>query len=144
MQQLIEFAGNHLSLFLALAVILALLGWNVFGSVFAGYKTVEPAAAVNMLNREDAVLLDVREGKEYKEGHILDSIHIPVTMLGKRHIELAKHKQKPVIVVCRSGTRAGPACKMLLKEGYESVFLMSGGIMAWQNANLPLTRKKKK
>lgn len=141
MQQYIEFAGNHLSLFLGLAAIIGLLAWNLLASRIAGYAKIDPSEAVKMLNRDEAVLLDIREGKEYKDGHIVDSIHIPVTTLGKRHIELAKHKQRPIIVVCRSGSRSTSACSLLRKQGYESIYLLAGGLMSWQSANLPVTRK---
>ena len=89
----------------------------------------------------NAVVLDVREDNEYLKGHIINSVHIPLSYLSNRIGELDKHKDKPIIVSCRSGQRSGQACAMLKKQGFENVYNLSGGMMAWQNDNLPVTKK---
>ncbi len=143
MEQYLEFIGNHPYLHMGLAVVVGMIVWSFLGSRFAGYQNIDPQAAVPLLNREGGVLLDVRETKEYQAGHVVGAVHIPLNTLPKRHVELNKFRDKPIIVTCRAGTRSGPACSTLRKAGFEKVFLMNGGMLAWESANLPVTRKKK-
>ena len=97
--------------------------------------------ATQLINRENAVILDVREDNEYRDGHIVNSVHIPLSYLKDRLKELEKYKGKPIIVGCRSGQRSSQACGVLKKQGYDAVYNLSGGIMAWKSDNLPLTKK---
>jgi rhodanese-related sulfurtransferase len=139
--QLIEFVSNHWFLFSALAVILALLGY----SYTIGEKgNVDPLTATEMINRQDALVIDVRPSADFHKGHILNASNIPSHGFAQQMHTLEKHKDKPIIINCRSGAQSAIACKQLEKAGFSSVYNLSGGIMAWQNANLPLTRKKKK
>lgn len=94
-----------------------------------------------MINHDDAVVIDVREVNEYSDGHIINSLHIPLSNLNTRISELKKHKANKVIVACRSGHRSANACANLRKAGFEQVFNLSGGVMAWEKANLPLIKK---
>jgi len=137
----ISFVTHNWMLIIALVVILGMLFFNLFGSRLRGYQVIGPAESVNLINHENAVVLDVRENNEYHNGHILNSIHIPQTNLASRITELEKYKTRPIIVGCRSGHRSAHACALLKKQGFETVYNLSGGVMAWQNANLPLTRK---
>ena len=141
MDLFISFVTHNWMLIIALFVILGMLFFNLFGGRLRGYQAVGPADSVNLINHQDAIVLDVREIKEYQGGHILNSIHIPQSALAKRITELEKYKSRPVIVGCRSGSRSAFACGLLKKQGFENVYNLSGGVMAWQNANLPLTRK---
>ena len=142
MSQYLEFVTNHWDLFLALGIILAMLMGNTLGSRLRGYTQVEPVDAVRIFNHEDAVMLDVREDNEFTEGHILDAVHIPLGKLGERMGELANMREKAIIVSCRSGHRSASACARLRKEGFETVYNLKGGVLAWQNAGLPLQKKK--
>lgn len=141
MDLFISFVTHNWMLIIALFVILGMLFFNLFGGRLRGYQAVGPADSVNLINHEEAIVLDVRENKEYQSGHILNSIHIPQSALAKRITELEKYKSRPIIVGCRSGSRSSFACGLLKKQGFENVYNLSGGVMAWQNANLPLTRK---
>ena len=143
MAQYIEFVTNHWDLFAALAIILFMMTGTAFGSRLRGYSQLEPVDAVRIFNHEDALMLDVREDKEYEEGHILDSLHIPLGKLGERMGELANMREKAIIVSCRSGHRSAAACAKLRKEGFETVYNLKGGVLAWQNAGLPLQKNKK-
>jgi rhodanese-related sulfurtransferase len=86
-------------------------------------------------------LLDVREPAETSGGKISKSIQIPVGSVAQRVGELDKHKNKNVIVYCKTGARSGLACRELNKAGFEKVYSLSGGITAWQEAHLPVSRK---
>ena len=94
-----------------------------------------------MMNREDALVLDVRESGEWSRGHIAGARHITQAQLDKRLSEIEKFKTKPVIVCCASGSRSPAACGEMKKAGFEKVFSLSGGLAAWTEAGLPVTTK---
>ncbi len=142
MDRLPEFATNHWELFLALAVTAAMLAHNLFGARLRGYSAIGPAEATRLINHEEAVVLDVREDNEYLGGHIVNARHIPLGRLGSRLKELDALRDRPIVAVCRSGHRSANACVTLRKNGFERVYNLSGGVMAWSNANLPLSRKR--
>ena len=138
MEQLLTFAAQQWYLLLALVVILAMLANSFLGS--RGVINVPPSEAVGLINRQNAVVLDVRTDDEYKQGHIINSLHIPVGLLASRINELESHKSQPLVVVCRTGQRSTQACSILRKQGFESLHGLAGGIVAWQSANLPLAK----
>lgn len=100
-----------------------------------------PAQATQLINREDAQVIDVREQPEWAKGRIPGSRHIPVGQIDQRIGDLEKFKERPLIVVCASGMRSASACSTLRKAGFEKVFALDGGIGAWEQAGLPLTKK---
>ena len=118
----------------------AMILWSMFGSKVRGIKDVDSNGALQLINHKNAFILDVRQPDEYKSGHILNAQLIPLGNLETRIGELAKYKDKPVVVVCRSGNRSGSACTILAKQGFTEAYNLAGGMMAWQKANLP-TRK---
>lgn len=100
-----------------------------------------PAQATQLINREDAQVIDVREQPEWAKGRIAGSRHIPVGQLDQRIGDLEKFKERPLIIVCASGMRSASACSTLRKAGFDKVFALDGGIGAWEQAGLPLTKK---
>ena len=125
----------------ALAVVSgAMLVWSFVGARLSGVEQADTLKATRLYN-DDALVLDVREDKEYAEGHIPKAKHIPLGQLADRLNELDKFKTKPVLVTCRSGQRSARACGMLKKAGFETVYNQAGGIIAWERANLPVTQK---
>lgn len=140
MEQFLEFFGNHIILSSVFMAILFMLLIDIIGPGLKGYGITSPAEATRLINQENAVVLDVREDNEFLNGHIVNSIHIPLKFLSDRVKEMDKHKSKPIIVSCRSGSRSASACSMLKKQGFENVYNLKGGVMAWQHANLPLTK----
>ena len=141
MEKLAGFVAHNWDLFLALAVTLALIIWTEFFSRGRGVKRAGPHQATALISHDEGLVLDVREDSEYRDGHIIDSVHIPLSRLKERVGEITKHKARPIIVGCRSGHRSARACSLLKKNGFENIYNLEGGILAWQNANLPLTRK---
>lgn len=140
-EQVIEFSGNHMLLISALVISLLLLTQNLL----AGNKgNINAVKATEMINHQDALVVDVRPAADYAKGHIINAINIPVTTLASQLGQLNKHKNRPIIVTCRSGAQSSAACKQLSKEGYENVHNLKGGILAWQSENLPVTTKKPK
>lgn len=138
--QLVEFVGNHWFLFLALIVIIGLLAYNL---IVGGKGSVGPLQATEMVNHRDAVIIDVRSAADFAKGHIINALNIPMNGFKNQLATLNKHKGKPIIVNCRSGSQSSMACGQLRKAGFEEVYNLQGGIMAWESANLPLTRKKR-
>jgi rhodanese-related sulfurtransferase len=120
----------------------AMLLWTFVGKRVAGFEAADTLKATRLYN-DDALILDVREPSEFESGHIPKSKHIPLGQLSIRLNELEKFKNKPVLVNCRSGHRSARACNLLKKSGFETVYNLDGGIVAWERANLPIERKKK-
>lgn len=139
--RMIEFVGTHWSLALAFAGLVILIIYNELRRRLDGVQELGPHAATQAMNAEGSVILDVREDSEYKQGHIANAVHIPVGQLAKRLPELDKYRERPLIAYCRTGNRSGSAARLLHKHGFATVHNLAGGIVAWQNANLPVTKK---
>lgn len=143
MEQIVEFTGNHPGLVIAFGVILGLLVWSFLGESISGIKSILPQDATLLINHENAIILDVRQDSEYVNGHIINSIHIPLNNLTTKISSLEKYRNRPIIANCMTGNRSSSACRTLKKHGFEKVYNLKGGVMAWQNANLPLKKGKK-
>ena len=116
-----------------------MLVWSFIGGKLSGIEQADTLKATRLFN-DDALVLDVREDQEYASGHIPKARHIPLGQLSSRLQELDKFKSKPILVTCRSGQRSARACGMLKKAGFETVYNQAGGIIAWERANLPVTK----
>ena len=139
--QITEFSANHSLLVGGFVALLIAVFFNEFRHASQNFSKLTPAGAIQLINNEDVVLLDVREPAETSVGKIMKAIQIPVGSVGQRVGELDKHKNKNVIVYCKTGARSGLACRELNKAGFEKVYNLSGGITAWQEAHLPISRK---
>lgn len=117
-----------------------MLFWSYFGNRLRGIKEVDTHAAMNLINRQNAVVLDVREQTEYDAGHIINSRLISTRALKERIGELEKFRERPIVVVCHSGSRATAATALLNREGFTQAHLLVGGVTAWKKASLPLER----
>jgi rhodanese-related sulfurtransferase len=135
-----QFVLNNWHLFFALGVILAMLATKPIIMVMYGIKTLNPAQAVQVVNREDGVIVDVCEPAEYNTGHIVNAVNLPLSALAGRAGELDKHRSRPVIVSCRSGNRSIKGAVILRKRGFEKVYSLAGGLVAWQQSNLPVEK----
>ncbi|MEH6500956.1 MAG: rhodanese-like domain-containing protein [Pseudoalteromonas distincta] len=135
--QMAEFLGNHYLLALAFLVVMTLL---VITEGRKGGKTVSTQQATALINRENAVVVDVRSKKDYAAGHIVDSVNIPSDALTKRMSELDKHKGKALLLVCGNGQHSGPCAKLLKAAGHDNVNRLAGGIAGWRADSLPLVK----
>ncbi|HEY8070050.1 MAG TPA: rhodanese-like domain-containing protein [Burkholderiales bacterium] len=106
----------------------------------AGGPWVNTLEATQLINRSDALVVDLRSAEDYAKGHILGAKSLPLADLERRAGELEKHKSKPVIVHCGDGNRAGGGVAALRKLGFGSVSNLSGGYAAWQQAGLPVEK----
>jgi rhodanese-related sulfurtransferase len=139
-----EFIMDNLALvalFLASGVMLV---WpELLKLAGGGGSEVGTLEATRLMNQGASLVLDVRDEKEYAAGHLPRARHIPLRDLAGRLGELAKFKEKPVIVTCRSGPRAGAACRLLRSQGFKNVYQLKGGVAAWQQASLPVEKSEK-
>jgi len=120
-------------------------GWLLFDFIRnQGNKALlSPVEATMLINREDAIVLDVRDQGEYSQGHIPNARHMPLGELTRRSNELEKLKDRPIILCCASGARSASALATLKKAGFEKLFNLRGGLFEWEKAGQPITRKKK-
>lgn len=134
-----EFLLDNIALVALFLASGALLVWPDL-SIFGGSQGVGTLEATRLMNQPGALVLDVREPAEYAAGHLPRARHIPLGQLSGRIGEIAKFKEKPVIVTCRSGARSGSACRALKNAGFTQVYNLQGGVGAWSQANLPVER----
>ena len=106
----------------------------------AGGRAVNTLEATQLINRQDALLLDVREQAEFAQSHILNARWLPLSQIEARAGDIGKFKDKPVIVYCATGNRSSAAATTLRKAGFSQVFNLSGGFGAWQQAGLPVQK----
>jgi rhodanese-related sulfurtransferase len=133
----LEFLAQQWVLFAALFAVVVML---IMHEARKAGPALSPQEAINLVNGEDGVFVDLRDSAEYKAGHIVDALHIPAAKLAGRSGELEKYKARPVILVCKMGQQAGAASKQLRAEGYEKVYKMAGGMMEWSNLQLPTVK----
>jgi len=134
-----EFIKNNILLIAVAVASGAMLLWPLVRRQTGG-PWVDTVGATQLINREDGIVLDVRESVEYAQGHILGARNVPLSQLEKRVTELDKLKTKPVILCCASGNRSTRAVGLLKSRGLERVFNLSGGFAAWQQAGLPVEK----
>ena len=139
-QRILEFFSNHPGLSMAFIAILGGLVWTLFQGRSHGIRKVTPSDATRLINSDDAVVLDVRSDIEYKQGHIINSVHIPQSYLNDQIQKIEKHREQPIITACKSGNDAARVGALLLKRGFTKVYSLNGGIAAWEAANLPLVK----
>lgn len=135
----IEFVQEQIFLFIALAVIVAMLVYSYVGDKVSGYENVTADEAVRAYNG-GAWVLDVRTDSEYRSGFIGEAEHLSSTEVAKKMDSLLSHKDEEVLVYCQSGMRSGSVAKLLVKNGFTRVKNLKGGVAAWQAAGLPLNK----
>lgn len=135
-----EFISKNIFLVMIAAVSGGMLLWPLLRKG-AGGPWVNTLQATQLMNREDAVVVDVRPAADFARGHILGARSIPLAELEKRAGDLDKYKAKPVIIYCDAGNRAGGGVALLRRNGFGNVVNLTGGYAAWQQAGLPVEKK---
>ncbi len=138
MDQLFSFVGSHPLLVGTFVVLLALFIRN---EVARGGRSVSAQELVNLVNKDGAVVLDLRDKSEFDQGHIVDSMNVPLASLESKIGDLEKHKDKTVVLTCKMGQHSGTAGALLRKHGFADVSRLTGGIAEWRNQNLPVVKK---
>jgi rhodanese-related sulfurtransferase len=130
-----QFLGEQWILAAALATTLGML---ILHETRKAGPSLSINEAVQLVNNDEGVFLDIRDAGDYARGHITDALHIPAATLAKRVGELEKFREKPVVVVCKMGQSAGPATKTLRAQGFSRAQKLSGGMMEWDAQKLPV------
>jgi rhodanese-related sulfurtransferase len=140
--QLQTFFGNHAMLCLGLVgVTIALIG-NELSRFTRGYRAIGPAQLTNLINRENALVVDVSASTDFEKGHVVGSRNVAMSQFDPENKDLVKVRELPVAVVCRTGATSALAAKRLAKSGFKQIFWLDGGLAAWQSADLPVARGK--
>ena len=132
------FVEKNWILILAFVLSGAMLLWPLLQRRMSAMKEVGTLEAIQLMNRNNAVLLDVRETNEFTGGKLPNALHIPMSQLAGRAAELAKLTARPVVVYCSLGRRARGAGAELAKAGFGDIYVLQGGLKAWKDAGLPL------
>jgi rhodanese-related sulfurtransferase len=137
---MLPFLESNWWLVLILVVSGGMLIWPLFSGRFSSVREIGAYEATALINRRNAVLVDVREAKEYAEGRIPNAVHLPQSQLPNRAQELKKHTSRPVIAYCDRGQRSRIAAGTLAKQGFAEVYTLRGGLRAWSEAGLPVEK----
>jgi rhodanese-related sulfurtransferase len=131
----------HMMLFGTAVVTGGMLLWPLASRLLGGSAPqVGPTEAVQLINRRDALVLDVRDKAEFAAGHIPNARNIPLAELGARLREIEKFKTRPIVINCQSGARSAGACGLLRKNGFGEAYALRGGIGGWVEASLPVEK----
>ena len=140
MELFIQFVINHWALWLVLAVLIGLLLQMELSTQVGGVKLVSPVQMTNLMNHDNAFVIDSRDDKAFKEGHIIGATNISQDDFDRKLKKLQKYKNKAVVVYCVVGQGSLKFGSKLIKEGFEQVYSLKGGIKAWTAANMPVTK----
>ncbi|MES2613158.1 MAG: rhodanese-like domain-containing protein [Pseudomonadota bacterium] len=133
-----KFIIDNWYLFIVALASGSMLMWPMLKS--AGGGTLSPAGAVQLINREKAVVIDVCETEEFAAGHVGGARNIPLNQLEERLPTTVKNKALPLVLVCATGARANRAVGVAKKLGYENVQALAGGLKAWREASMPVEK----
>ena len=136
-----EFLINNLALVALFLASGAMLFWPEISKLAGGGgEALGTLEATRLMNQASTLVLDIRDDKDFAAGHLPRARHIPLPDLEKRAAEIQKFKDKPVLVTCRNGNRSSAAARVLKKLGFSNVFQLKGGLVAWEQASLPVER----
>jgi rhodanese-related sulfurtransferase len=134
----LEFLAQEWILALALLMVVIML---VLHEARKSGPSVSPQQAINLINSDQGVFVDLRDSADFKQGHIVEALNIPATKLAGRMAELEKYKDKPIVLVCKMGQQSSAAGKQLNAASFGRVYKMTGGMMEWSNLQLPVVNK---
>jgi rhodanese-related sulfurtransferase len=135
----VQFVIDNWYLFAMAAAIIVMLLSEPIRRRASGIRSVS-ALELPPLLRDDAVILDVSEPHEFKKSHIPNSVNIPLKKLSGDLGKLGKNKSKTIVIICRAGNRSAAAARLLTKQGFESVYTLAGGLLAWEKEKFPMER----
>lgn len=142
MQEYIDFFMTHQMLSIAWVVIAGLVVYSFMQSKLAGVKTATTQEAITLINKRNAVVVDIRSSEDYKKGHIVNAKNITVSQINDAKFGgIEAHKELPVILVCDSGHRSSGAAAKLSKAGFTEVYSLVAGMDGWMTENFPTTKK---
>jgi len=137
MENVGSFIVNHWLLVTLFVVLLALILSDALSRKISGINPVGTAEAIQIVNQQDGLFLDIREAAEFKKEHIAESMTLPLSTL-EANIAKLKNPEQPIILICASGQRSRTAAKQLRSNGFSNVYVLTGGLNAWKDGKLPL------
>jgi len=143
LDELLAFAGRHPYLSLGLVGLTLAIAYTEVMRLFRGYKALRPAELTGLINRDNALVIDLSASADFEKGHIAGSKSVQPSQFDPENKLLSAAKALPVVVTCRNGHASADAAKRLKKAGFEHVHWLDGGIQAWQQADLPLVRGRR-
>lgn len=141
--ELLAFASAHPYLSLALVGITLALVFNEVSGLFRGFKALGPAELTALVNRDNALVVDLRPAADFEKGHIPGAKNVQMSQFDPENKQLAAARSLPIVLVCKAGQTASSAAGRLHKAGFERVYVLDGGIGAWQQADLPLAKGRR-
>lgn len=141
MEHLLEFIKNHWYLWLAFFVILGLIAFEETRKSVRGIRRLAPDEVVNLMNHHEATVIDLREHASFSHGHILGSINLHLAPADDLTQKIEPYKNKSLILLAKDDLSALSFGTKLQKLGIAKIYLLKGGLAAWKNAGLPLTKK---
>lgn len=140
-ERILEFSGNHLVLVLALVGVALALIITELRRLRSGVQSLEPSAATQLYNREEAVFVDIRPEADFRKAHLPGAISLPEADLSSRLDNLKRYEQRPLVLYCNNGMRSARAAGQIRQAGHARVYELKGGLAAWQTAGYPLEGK---
>jgi rhodanese-related sulfurtransferase len=145
MQEIMQFVGRHPILSIAWIALLVAVLYTTFKGLTSKVKVITRGEATRLINKEEAVVVDLRTRDEFRKGHIPSALNLQTAEIKNNNFgELEKHKSSPIIIVDANGVNAQEPGALLNKAGFERVFVLKEGIAGWSGENLPLVRGKGK
>lgn len=142
MQEYIDFFSNNLMLTIAWIVTAALLVHSFIQDKLTGVKSITTQEATLLINKQNAIVVDIRTSDEFKKGHIVNAKNITLSQIEQgKFTGIENYKDSPIILVCESGSRTSSAATKLLKGGFTQVNNLLAGMSGWQSENLPTTKR---
>lgn len=138
--QYIQFFLEHWILSSAFIIVLAVLIWYEYKGKAMGASRIAPAQAVQLINKQNAQVIDVREKGAYNAGHIVNAMHATKDEIQDAAPKLQKFKNQPVLLVCASGTSSSTLATQMHKQGFTQVYFLQGGLNAWKAESLPVVK----
>jgi rhodanese-related sulfurtransferase len=138
--ELAAFAGRNPVLSLALVGLTVAVIVNEILALLSGVRRIGPAQLTALVNRDNALVVDLRAISDFEKGHIAGAKNVQMSQFDPENKSLAPAKALPVVLVCQAGQTAQTAAKRLRKAGFAQVAVLEGGIQAWQSADLPLVK----
>lgn len=143
-QQIQQFVANHTIMVVAWVALFVAVIINIYKGITSKISIIDNTRATLLINKEEAVVIDVRSDEEFKHGHIIESLHLLPSDIKTHKLQtIEKYRDRAVIIVDNNGFTASSLANALAKQGFGKVYALKEGIAGWRGANLPLVKKHK-
>jgi rhodanese-related sulfurtransferase len=144
LHKLPQFVNHHLALSALFVILLLAVAATFVAELFRKYKELTPAALTMLINRESPLLIDLSARADFEKMHVPGARHVAMSQFDPENKDLAKAKELPVVVMDKDGRgNSAKAAPRLVKAGFSKVYVLGGGVLAWQQAQLPLAKGAK-